>query len=167
MDNKEAQTAAAFTTEANLQGDHGKPLDSNEEAFLRALGRVMTLLPRVVDADMLEKHPISSSEYAVLVRLSEAPHNQMRMEQLANMCGLSLGGMIQMVNRLESQSLVVCEKSPEDGRAWLATLTNSGWTQLKQASPTNLASLRRHVFSHLEGCDIAALVKVLGRIAPG
>ncbi|WP_037671276.1 hypothetical protein [Streptomyces flaveolus] len=95
-----------------------KPLNRDEEAFLRALGRVITLLPRVVDGDMLEEHPISGTE-----------------------------------------------KSPDDGRAWLAVLTSAGWTQLKQAWPTNLASVRRHVFSRLEGCDIAAAAKVLERIA--
>ncbi|PKW05395.1 transcriptional regulator, MarR family [Streptomyces sp. 1222.5] len=143
-----------------------EPLDRDEEAFLRALGRVMTLLPRLVDADMLDELPISSSEYMVLVHLSEASHNQMRMSELASMCGLSLSGMTRVVNRLESQSLVIREKAPDDGRAWLAILTNAGWKQLKQAWPTNLASVRRHVFSRLDGCDIAAAAKVLERIAP-
>lgn len=144
-----------------------KPLNRDEEAFLRALGRVMTLLPRVVDADMLEEHPITGTEYMVLVHLSEVPHNQMRMSELANMCGLSLSGMTRVVNRLESQSLVTRQKAPDDGRAWLAVLTSAGWAQLKQAWPTNLASVRRHVFSRLEGCDIAAAADVLERIAPG
>ncbi|MFS4092097.1 MarR family winged helix-turn-helix transcriptional regulator [Streptomyces sp. AF1A] len=143
-----------------------KPLNRDEEAFLRALGKVMTFLPRVVDADMLEEHPITSTEYLVLVHLSEAPHNQMRMSELAKMCGLSLSGMTRVVNRLESQSLVIRQKAPDDGRAWLAVLTSAGWTQLKQAWPTNLASVRRHVFSRLEGCDIAAAAEVLERIAP-
>ncbi|MFD9006855.1 MarR family winged helix-turn-helix transcriptional regulator [Streptomyces sp. NPDC059582] len=143
-----------------------KPLDRDEEAFLRALGRVMALLPRTVDADMLEQLPISTTEYMVLVHLSEAPDNQMRMSELANMCGLSLSGMTRVVNRLEAQSLVLREKSTDDGRAWLAVLTGSGWTQLKQAWPTNLASVRRHIFSRLEGCDIAAAAEVLERIAP-
>src|SRR5689334_19330581 len=102
-----------------------KPLNHDEEAFLRALGRVMSFLPRTVDADMLEEQPISSTEYMVLVHLSEAPHNQMRMSDLANMCGLSLSGMTRVVNRLQSQSLVLREKSPDDGRAWLAVLTSS------------------------------------------
>nr|WP_053212367.1 hypothetical protein [Streptomyces antibioticus] len=60
-----------------------KPLNRDEEAFLRALGRVITLLPRVVDGDMLEEHPISGTEYMVLVHLSEAPDNRMRMSELA------------------------------------------------------------------------------------
>ncbi|MGD1218330.1 MULTISPECIES: MarR family winged helix-turn-helix transcriptional regulator [Streptomyces] len=143
-----------------------EPLNPDEEAFLRALGRVMALLPRVVDADMLAEQEISGTEYMVLVHLSEAPDNQMRMSELATACGLSLSGMTRVVNRLESQSLVMRVKSPEDGRALLAVLTSPGWTRLKQAWPTNLASVRRHVFSHLEGCDVAAAAKVLRRIAP-
>jgi DNA-binding MarR family transcriptional regulator len=142
-----------------------EPLNADEEAFLRALGRVVTGLPRVVDADMLEEHPISSTEYTVLVHLSEVPHNQMRMSELANVCGLSLSGMTRVVSRLESQSLVQRQRCPEDGRAYLAILTNSGWKMLRQAWPTNLASVRRHIFSRLEGCDVAAAAKVLERIA--
>ncbi|MFI0509466.1 MarR family winged helix-turn-helix transcriptional regulator [Streptomyces sp. WSLK1-5] len=141
------------------------PLSSDEEAFLRALGRVIAFLPRAVDSDMLEEHPISGTEYTVLMHLSEAPHHQMRMSELANLCGLSLSGMTRVVNRLESQSLVMRQKSPEDGRAWLAILTNPGWKMLKQAWPTNLASVRRHIFSRLEGCDVAAAAEALERIA--
>lgn len=141
------------------------PLDADEEAFLRALGRVMAVLPRIVDADMLEEHPITGTEYTVLVHLSEAPHHRMRMSELANMCGLSLSGMTRVVNRLEAQSFVQRQRSPEDGRAWLAILTDSGWKMLRQAWPTNLASVRRHIFSRLEGCDVAAAAEVLERIA--
>ncbi|MEU0851260.1 MarR family transcriptional regulator [Streptomyces flaveolus] len=141
------------------------PLNPDEEAFLRALGKVMAALPRVVDADMLEEHPITSTEYTVLVHLSEVSQHQMRMSELATMCGLSLSGMTRVVNRLEAQSLVQRQRSPEDGRAWLAILTDSGWEMLRQAWPTNLASVRRHIFSRLEGCDVAAAAKVLERIA--
>ncbi|MGW9030259.1 MarR family winged helix-turn-helix transcriptional regulator [Streptomyces sp. NPDC055722] len=142
-----------------------KPLSPDEEAFLRALGRLMALLPRVVDADMLAEQDISGTEYMVLVNLSEAPHHQLRMSELANACGLSLSGMTRVVNRLEKQSLVLRVKSPEDGRSLLAVLTSSGWTRLEQAWPTNLASVRRHVFSRLEGCDVSAAAQVLERIA--
>ncbi|MEW1773469.1 MarR family transcriptional regulator [Streptomyces sp. NPDC086777] len=143
-----------------------EPLDRAEEAFLRALGRVMTSLPRLVDADMLDEHPISGTDYMVLVHLSEAARNRMRMSELANLCGLSLSGMTRVVNRLEAQTLVAREKAPDDGRAWLAVLTEAGRAQLDQAWPTNLASVRSHVFSRLDGCDIRAAVKVLERIAP-
>ncbi|MGQ5640120.1 MULTISPECIES: MarR family winged helix-turn-helix transcriptional regulator [unclassified Streptomyces] len=144
-----------------------KPLSREEEAFLRALGRVIAQVPRIVDADMLKEQSITSGEYTVLVHLSEAPGNQLRMSELAHACGLSLSGMTRVVNRLEKQSLVLRKRCPDDGRAWLAVLTGSGWEQLEQAWPTNLASVRRHIFSRLEGCDIPAATQVLERIAPG
>ncbi|QFZ72412.1 MarR family transcriptional regulator [Streptomyces fagopyri] len=143
-----------------------KPLTPDEEAFLRALGRATASLSRAVDADMLLEQPISGTEYTVLMHLSEAPDGQLRMSDLANTCGMSVSGMTRVVNRLEAQSLVLRKRCPDDGRGWLASLTSSGWTCLEQAWPTNLASLRRHVFSRMEGCDVAAAARVLERIAP-
>ncbi|MEV7996676.1 MarR family transcriptional regulator [Streptomyces sp. NPDC086077] len=143
------------------------PLNPDEEAFLRALGRVMTFLPRVVDADMLEEQEITGTEYMVMVHLSDAPHHQLSMSELAKACGLSISGMSRLVNRLEDQGLVRRARSPEDRRSLLVLLTPPGRTRLEQAWPTNLASVRRHVFSRLQGCDVAAAAEVLGRIAPG
>ncbi|WP_406387469.1 MarR family winged helix-turn-helix transcriptional regulator [Streptomyces sp. NBC_00887] len=142
------------------------PLNPDEEAFLRALGRVMSFLPRVVDADMLEEQQISGTEYMALVHLADAPHNQLSMSELANACGLSISGMSRLVKRLESQGLVLRAQSRQDGRSHLVVLTSSGRARLEQAWPTNLASVRRHVFSRIEGCDIAAAAEVLARIAP-
>ena len=122
------------------------PLDPDEEAYLRALGTVMALLPRVVDADMLGALRISGTEYTVLVHLSEVPHRQLRMSELANACGLSLSGMTRVVNRLESQSLVSRQKCPEDGRAWLVLLTGPGRRMMEQAWPTKS---RQRAPSHL------------------
>ncbi|MGW5202658.1 MarR family winged helix-turn-helix transcriptional regulator [Streptomyces spiralis] len=95
-----------------------EPLNQHEEAFLRVLGRVMTRLPRVVDADMLQEQPITGGEYMVLVHLSEAPDNHLRMSEVAHACGLSLSGMTRVVDRLESRSLVLPEVP--GGRAGLA-----------------------------------------------
>ncbi|MFD5573874.1 MarR family winged helix-turn-helix transcriptional regulator [Streptomyces cadmiisoli] len=143
-----------------------EPLSPDEEAFLRALGKVMTSLPRVVDADMPAEQGVNGNEYMTLVHLSEAPDHQMRMSEPANMCGLSLSGMTRVVQRLENQSLVVRVRCPDDGRAWLAVLTGSGWTRLKRAWPSNLAAMCRHVFARLEGCDLSAAAEVLERTAP-
>lgn len=159
-------TYTVFMADAIKPEQTVKPLTVDEEAFLRALGRVTATLSRAVDADMLMEQPISGTEYTVLVHLSEAPDHQLRMSDLANTCGMSVSGMTRVVNRLESQSLVLRKRCPDDGRGWLASLTASGRTHLEQAWPTNLASVRRHIFSRLEGCDIAAAARVLERIAP-
>lgn len=69
-----------------------QPLSASEEAFVRALGRVLLELPRAVDADMVEGAGLPLSEYTPLRHLSETPGRAMRMSELAAACSLSSAG---------------------------------------------------------------------------
>jgi DNA-binding MarR family transcriptional regulator len=88
------------------------------------------------------------------------------MGELACACDLSLSGMTRLVTRLEQQGLIERVRCEEDARGYLAVLTNAGLARLRQAWPTHLASMRRHVFDHLDGVDLAELARALVRIAP-
>jgi DNA-binding MarR family transcriptional regulator len=143
------------------------PLTSSEEGFLRALGRVMLAVPRVVDADMVRDARITLSEYTALMYLSEAPGAHLRMSELAAICNLSLSGMTRVVNRLEKQGFVQRVKCDEDGRGWNAVLTDSGLERLREAWPTHLASVRRHIMDHLGPYDLTQLTTALQHIATG
>ena len=142
-----------------------QPLNTDEEALLRELGRVMIVLPRVIDADMMRERHLPLSEYMTLMHLSEAPHRLMRMSELAAVCNLSLSGMTRIVTRLEKQGLIERVRCDADARGWNAVLTDAGLARLEQAWPAHLASARRHVFDHLEGADLTQLVRALRRIA--
>ncbi|MFC8236303.1 MarR family winged helix-turn-helix transcriptional regulator [Streptomyces sp. NPDC056661] len=142
-----------------------RPLDRTEEKLVRALGNVMTALPRLVDADMVRDGALPLSEYTPLMFLSEAPHHRMRMSELAAACNLSLSGMTRVVNRLEKQGLIQRAKCQEDLRGWNAVLTDAGLARLREAWPSHLASIRRHVLDNLAGHDLAALAAALQRVA--
>ncbi|MER5686770.1 MarR family transcriptional regulator [Streptomyces sp. NPDC002205] len=142
-----------------------RPLDQTEEMVVRALGNVMTALPRLVDADMVRDGALPLSEYTPLMFLSEAPHHRMRMSELAAACNLSLSGMTRVVNRLEKQGLIQRAKCQEDLRGWNAVLTDDGFARLREAWPAHLASVRRHVLDNLAGHDLAALAAALQRVA--
>ncbi|MET7617870.1 MarR family transcriptional regulator [Streptomyces sp. NPDC005408] len=142
-----------------------QPLTTDEEALLRELGRVMIVMPRVIDADMMREQHLPLSEYTTLMHLSEAPNRLMRMSELAAVCNLSLSGMTRIVTRLEKHGLIERAKCDEDARGWNAVLTDAGLARLEQAWPAHLASARRHVFDHLEGTDLARLTHALRRIA--
>jgi DNA-binding MarR family transcriptional regulator len=141
------------------------PLSAEEEAMLRALGRVMSRLARVVDADMVREQHLPLSEYTTLQVLSEAPGRQMRMNALATACNLSFSGISRIVQRLESLGFVQRVRCVEDARGFNAVLTDAGLLRLQQAWPSNLASVRRHVFAHLEGIDLTQVRRALERIA--
>jgi DNA-binding MarR family transcriptional regulator len=141
------------------------PLSAEEEAMLRALSRVMSRLARVVDADMVREQHLPLSEYTTLQVLSEAPGRQMRMNELATACNLSLSGISRIVQRLESLGFVQRVRCVDDARGFNAVLTDAGLLRLQQAWPSNLASVRRHIFAHLDGIDLTQVRRALERIA--
>ncbi|SCG73633.1 MarR family winged helix-turn-helix transcriptional regulator [Micromonospora inositola] len=141
-----------------------RPLNPEEEALVRSLGRVMYVLPRTIDADMVGEHQLPLTEYTALMNLSEAPGRQMRMSELAGACQLSLSGMTRTVNRLESQGLVERVRSEEDARGWNAVLTDAGFARLEESWPSHLAAVRRRFLDHFEGLDLVQLARAFQRI---
>ena len=51
------------------QASRPRPLSPQEEAVVRALGRVMTVLPRVLDTELLREQRLALSEYTALMHL--------------------------------------------------------------------------------------------------
>jgi DNA-binding MarR family transcriptional regulator len=142
-----------------------RPLSRDEEAFIRAFGRAIMVVPRVIDADLTREQHMTISEYSALMHLSEAPHRRLRMSELAAACDLSLSGMTRLVTRLEADGLVERMQCAEDARGSNAVLTDAGLARLEEAYPTHLASVRRHIMDHLDGFDLARLADTLRRFA--
>ena len=141
------------------------PLDREEERLWRALQRVSTALPRVLDDDLLHSTGLSLTGYAVLVNLSEAPNRAMRMADLAAATALSASRITRVVEQLQSRGLVDKHKCPVDGRSNIASLTPEGSARLKAAYPNHLRSARRHVLEHLDARTTKNLGDVLVKIA--
>jgi DNA-binding MarR family transcriptional regulator len=143
------------------------PLSPSEEAVMRALGRLMLVMPRALDADLQHEQRMSLSEYSVLRHLSEAEHGRMRMSELAAACDMSLSGMTRLAGKLEAQGHLRRIRCEKDARGLNAVLTDSGLARLQQAWPSHLASVRRHIVDHLEGLDLDRLAESLGAMAGG
>ena len=132
---------------------------------MRAFGRILLVLPRAMSADLETEQRMSLSEYSVLRHLSESPHHRMRMSELAQSCDMSLSGMTRLAAKLETLGFVQRVKCDEDARGWNAVLTDKGLARLREAWPTHLASVRRHIFDHLGDLDLDALARTLNKIA--
>jgi DNA-binding MarR family transcriptional regulator len=141
------------------------PLSSDEEAVMRALGRLLLVLPRVMDADLERDQRMSLSEYSVLRHLSETPGRRMRMSELAAACDMSLSGMTRLAGKLESLGHLERVRCERDARGLEAVLTDAGLARLQQAWPDHLASVRRHIFDHLTGIDLVKLAAALDAMA--
>lgn len=141
-----------------------QPLSPEEEALVGSLGRVMSVLPRTIDADMVGDGQLPLTEYTALMHLSEAPGRHMRMSELAGACQLSLSGMTRTIIRLETAGLVERVKCEEDARGWNAVLTDAGFARLEGSWPSHLASVRRRFLDHFEGFDLLELARAFQRI---
>jgi DNA-binding MarR family transcriptional regulator len=141
------------------------PLSADEEAVMRALGRLMLVLPRVMDADLERTQRMSLSEYSALRHLSETPGQRMRMSELAAACDMSLSGMTRLAGKLESLGYLDRERCEKDARGLEAVLTDAGLARLREAWPTHLASVRRHIFDHLTEIDLGRLAAALDAMA--
>ncbi|MGC4938206.1 MarR family winged helix-turn-helix transcriptional regulator [Kribbella sp. DT2] len=141
------------------------PLTADEEAAWRALARAVLVIPRVLDADLLQNEGLNVTEYNVLMNLSEAPERSLRMSELANYVSITVSGLTRVVERLERQGLVERVRASSDGRGQVAVLTTEGLARLKKAWPVHLASVRRNVVDHLDGLDLTKLAKALTAIA--
>jgi DNA-binding MarR family transcriptional regulator len=141
------------------------PLSPDEEAVARALGRVIIVVPRAIDADLMREQRLTLNEYSALMHLSEAPERRLRMSELAAECDVSLSGMTRIVGRLEADGLIERVQCAEDARGSNAVLTDAGLARLEEAYPSHLASVRRHVIDHLGDLDLAGLAAALRRFA--
>ncbi|MFC3502621.1 MarR family winged helix-turn-helix transcriptional regulator [Micromonospora krabiensis] len=141
-----------------------RPLNAEEEALARALPQVMSVLPRMIDADMVADQQLPLTEYTALRVLSETPGRRMRMSELAAACQLSLSGMTRTVIRLETLGLVERVRSEEDARGWNAVLTDAGFARLEESWPSHLAAVRRRFLDHFEGMDLVALARAFERV---
>lgn len=143
------------------------PLTSEEESVMRALGRLMLVMPRALNADLEREQRMSASEYSALRNLSESRGGLMRMSELAQACDMSLSGMTRLAAKLESLGYVKRIRCENDARGSNAVLTEKGLARLREAWPTHLASVRRHIFDHLGDIDLTKLAAAFNAIAGG
>ena len=134
-------------------------LTAQEERFWRALMRVIVALPRSLDDDLLRATGLTLTEYVVLMSLSEAENQELRMADLAAATALSASRITRVVDALQSRGQVVKRRYEGDARGNVATLTPEGMKRLQAAYPVHLASARKRVMDHLDGRSLSAMVR--------
>ncbi len=141
-----------------------RPLSPAQERLWRAIARMMVVLPRAIDEDLIAKTGLSLTSYIVLSQLSEAPDRQLRMSDLADRSALSPSRMSRVVHSMEDAGLVGRSVSPHDHRASIAALTEAGLDRLRQAWPCHLEGVRRLAVDHIRRTEIALVTAVIERI---
>ncbi|MEP7046201.1 MAG: MarR family transcriptional regulator [Ilumatobacteraceae bacterium] len=92
---------------------------------------------------------LTLGDYEVLVRLSEADDEQLRMCDLATALQLSPSGLTRRLDGLVSTGLVERVACPADRRVMFAALTGTGRAKLAEAAPEHVASVRNRFLKGL------------------
>ena len=123
-------------------------------------------LESALEADVTE-HGLDLGDYQVLVYLSEAEHQQMRMCDLAERLQLSPSGLTRRLDGLVKSGAVVRQGSESDRRVMMAVLTDSGQSTLERVAPHHVESVRHRIFDHLDADQVAALEAIFTAINDG
>jgi len=131
-------------------------------SYIQTVGDLWTALERD-----LSEHGLTLGDYQVLVYLTEAHDDSMRMCDLADVLQLSPSGLTRRLDGLVKTGLVKRSPSTQDGRVMMAVVTGEGRALLESTAPHHVASVRRHIFDHLDAAQIDAMASIFTAIAHG
>jgi DNA-binding MarR family transcriptional regulator len=139
-------------------------LDDGEMAAWRAYRVSSILLEGQLHRELVEAHDITLADYEVLVRLAERPDHRMRMSVLAAEVASSKSRVSHQIARMERAGLVARDNCSSDGRGVYASLTDAGMAKLREAAPTHVDGVRRHMINLTTETQQATLAKIFERI---
>lgn len=140
------------------------PLSPDEFLLWQSLGRLVHSLPRALEDDM-SRTGVTMTEFAVLLILSQAPDQRMRMAALAAAAGLTPSRITRVVDDLAKHDLVRKQRHSQDSRGNEAILTDAGLRTMHDIQPAHLASARRRVVDRIPAALLPALAETLADLA--
>jgi DNA-binding MarR family transcriptional regulator len=131
-------------------------LCEHEQRAWGAYIRLAKMLMRQLDRDL---HPfgLSSNDYEILVELSGAPENRLRMTELADVTAQSRSRLSHQITRMEAKGLVRRVACDGDKRGTFAVLTPRGMATIERIAPSHVDSVRRNFIDHISPADLATL----------
>jgi DNA-binding MarR family transcriptional regulator len=131
-------------------------LTEDEQTAWRAYIRLAKMLMRQLDRDL---HPfgLSTNDYEILVELSEAPGNRLRMTELADLTAQSRSRLSHQITRMEVKGLVRRVACDGDKRGTFAVITPRGLSTIERVAPSHVESVRQHFIDHISAADLAVL----------
>ena len=135
------------------------------EAWRSYLQSHATIL-RLLDAELVSEHTITTRDYEVLLYLAQAPDRKLPMSALAESTMLTRSGITRLVDGLVAGGFIERTACPSDARVSYAQLTDEGLAKLRSAGRTHVGSIRRLFLEHFDAEETSRLADMLSRL-PG
>jgi DNA-binding MarR family transcriptional regulator len=121
---------------------------------------------RELDAELVAEHGMTTRDYEVLLYLAQAPDRRLPMSALATSTMLTRSGITRLVDGLVEAGLIERVACESDARVSYARLTETGYSKLRDAGCTHIASIQRLFLEHFSAEEITQLGSLLSRL-PG
>jgi len=121
---------------------------------------------RLLDAELISEHGITTRDYEVLLYLAQSPDRRLPMSALAESTMLTRSGITRLVDGLVAGGFIERVSCPNDARVSYAQLTDEGFEKLRDAGCTHVGSIRRLFLEHFDVDETGQLAALLGRL-PG
>lgn len=139
-------------------------MDDQEMHTWRSLLAATSRLMATLDTELQAGCDLPLADFEVLVQLSEAPGNRVRMSELADALNLSPSGLTRRVDRLAREHLVQRERCGSDRRGSFAVLTPAGVERLERSAPHHLRHVRQHFIDRFGPAELSGLAGAFERI---
>ena len=121
---------------------------------------------RVLDAELVADHGITSRDYEVMLYLAQESDQRLAMSALAERTMLTRSGITRLVDGLVQAGLIERVACPSDARVSYAQLTDAGYAKLREAGCSHVRSIHRLFLEHFSPEEIDQLADLLSRL-PG
>jgi DNA-binding MarR family transcriptional regulator len=145
-------------TESRLEG---AALDA-WRSYLQSHASIM----RVLDAELVAEHGMTTRDYEVLLYLAQAPERSLAMSALAERTMLTRSGITRLIDGLVASRLIERLACASDARVSYAHLTDAGYEKLRGAGCAHVQSINRLFLEHFAPEEVEQLAALLSRL-PG
>lgn len=142
----------------------GQWLSEDEARAWRGYLRMHDLLRARLARELARDSGLSDADYGVLVHLSEAPRQRLRMHELVSRLLWEKSRLSHHVTRMQQRGLVLREVCASDGRGSFVVLTPAGVQAIERAAPGHVVAVRRHLFDLLSPAEVEVLSEITERV---
>lgn len=128
---------------------------------------ILMQLPAALDLQLQRDNGLTFYEYSVLVGLTSAGDDGLRMTDLAMVTSGQLPRLSQVITRMEGRGWVIRRKDPDDGRATRVVIQSKGRELLERAAPRHVARVRELIFDQLSATQLKNLKGIARTISLG
>ena len=123
-----------------------------------------TLLQRAVERNLREQAELTQVQFEILMNLSIAGTDGIRMAKLADALIVSRSGLSYQVAQLESRGWITRERSADDERGVVARITPEGERMRQRVFAGHIEIVRSAFLDAVEPGELATLTAALERV---